>query len=663
LRKKPAVVTSVPKARRAPPQWLWQLAAAALLALVVSAGTLGNGFVTDDTVQLLRNPLIIQPHSFVDLFRSGVWDFTGLQCNFYRPLQAVAYSVIYRLSGVSPVGYHLLIVLLHIANTCLVFWLARMILPRPAESPRAVVSPLPVFAAALFAVHPAHTEVVNWVAALPDALMTLFVLSAVAWFAREDGRPRPLASTGISLLYLGALFSKEPGAVLPALLAGFELLCQHRNFRGLLRNTPLYGAMSACAGLYLWARIHALGSVVPGTAATFPFVSRKYLYSAIVIATQYLGKLVAPLRLSYRNPFTPPLAMGMAVWGSLLLVVALGVLAVWLVRRFLRGGQGGAACFGLLWMALTLAPVFSFNALGTDLLSERYLYLPSVGFCWVAAMAWGWWFARRRRSALATALVVLVAFSVRSLARNAEWHDNLTLLEVSVRQTPGQSYLYNMLANEYVDRGDEEKAIRAERLAVQFDPGGPLYRRNLGNLLLRRDPRGAVAEFEALVKLQPGVPDGYCLLGDAWAAAGDAQRAEAEYRRALQLKPDYTAALLDLSGICRDSGRIPEAIGLCRRAAAAKPHDAEPYTKLAVLYDDTRQYPQAIEAAREAIDIDPAGGRAFLAHYELGVAYSHTHSLEPAAAEFAEAYRLRPDFAQAKEAYQNAMAELHQGSR
>jgi tetratricopeptide (TPR) repeat protein len=278
-------------------------------------------------------------------------------------------------------------------------------------------------------------------------------------------------------------------------------------------------------------------------------------------------------------------------------------------------------------------------------------------------MAWGWWFARERRFALATALVVLVAFSVRSLARNADWHDNLTLLEVSARQAPGQSYLYNMLANEYADRGDDEKATRSERLAVQFDPGGPLYHRNLGNLLLRRDPRGAIAEFEALVKLQPGVPDGYCLLGDAWAAAGDAQKAEAEYRRALQLKPDYSAALLDLSGICRDAGRIQEAISLCRRAAAAKPHDAEPYTKLAVLYDDTQQYAQAIEAARAAIEINPAGERAFLAHYELGVAYSHTQSLEPAAAEFAEAYRLRPDFAQAKEAYQNAMAELHQGSR
>jgi tetratricopeptide (TPR) repeat protein len=653
----------VPKARRALPPWFWQLAAVNLLALAVSAGALGNGFVTDDTVQLLRNPLIIQPHSFVDLFRSGVWDFTGLQCNFYRPLQAAAYWVIYRLTGVNPVGYHLLIVLLHIANTCLVFRLARTILTRPAGGPAAAVSPLPVFAAALFAVHPAHTEVINWVAALPDALMTFFVLSAVAWFARENGRPRPLAIAGISMLYLGALFSKEPGAVLPALLAGFELLCQRRSFRGLLRNTPLYGAMSACAGFYLWARVHALGSALPGTGAAFPFASRKYLFSAIVIAAQYLGKLVAPLRLSYCNPFTPPGTMGLAVGAGLLLVVVLGVLAARLVLRFLRGGQGGAACFGLLWMALTLAPVFNFNALGTYLFSERYLYLPSVGFCLVAAIAWGWWWARERRSALATALVLLAAFSVRSLARNADWHDNLTLLAVSARQAPGQSYLYNMLANEYVDRGDDEKATGAERLAVQFDPGGPLYRRNLGNLLLHRDPRGAIAEFEALVELQPGVPDGYCLLGDAWAAAGDAQQAEAAYRHALQLKPDYAAALLDLSGICRDSGRIGEAIDLCRRAAAARPHDAEPYTKLAVLYDDTQQYAQAIQAAREAIGINPAGERAFLAHYELGVAYSHTNSLEPAAAEFAEAYRQRPDFALAKEAYQNAMAELHQGSR
>jgi hypothetical protein len=41
--------------------------------------------------------------------------------------------------------------------------------------------------------------------------------------------------------------------------------------------------------------------------------------------------------------------------------------------------------FGLLWFFLNIAPVLNARLLGANVFTERYLYLPSLGFCWIAA--------------------------------------------------------------------------------------------------------------------------------------------------------------------------------------------------------------------------------------------------------------------------------------
>jgi hypothetical protein len=100
-------------------------------------------------------------------------------------------------------GYHLASLLLHIANTLLVFAVCRLWTPMKAAA---------FWAAAFFAVHEGHQEAVIWYAAISELLAFFFGLASIlAWQKR-----RTVLS---ALLFVLALLSKEPAIIfLPLLL-------------------------------------------------------------------------------------------------------------------------------------------------------------------------------------------------------------------------------------------------------------------------------------------------------------------------------------------------------------------------------------------------------------------------------------------------------------
>jgi protein O-GlcNAc transferase len=236
-------------------------------------------------------------------------------------------------------------------------------------------------------------------------------------------------------------------------------------------------------------------------------------------------------------------------------------------------------------------------------------------------------------------------------------------MEKTIRQSPAAAEPHSDLAFDYGALGDIDRAIEEARIAVGLEPNSMLFRLNLGNLLLQKDPNAAAREFQAVLKMHPNSSDAHYCLGLAWKAAGDAAAASAEYQRAIALQPANAEAIMALSGVYREAGRIQDAIDLCRRAAAARPRNPEPQIKLALLYMETRQYADVVKAAQEALRISPDFDRAYVAHYCLGIAYTRLNSPVAAVPELAEAIRLRPDFQQARQAYQEALAAAGSGAK
>ena len=123
------------------------------------ANSLGNGFVFDDQFLV---PAYGRIRNLSQLVQTLI--------ESYRPMRNVSYGIDFLVWGLKPFGFHLTNVLIHAANTVLVFLLIRRF---SAKLSTAVVAGL------IFAVHPIQTDSVSYVSGRRDILFTLFYLAAL----------------------------------------------------------------------------------------------------------------------------------------------------------------------------------------------------------------------------------------------------------------------------------------------------------------------------------------------------------------------------------------------------------------------------------------------------------------------------------------------------
>jgi protein O-mannosyl-transferase len=564
---KPALLAA--RAPRVAPSWMGY-ATLVLIAVAVYANSLSNGFITDDKVQLLGNPLVTDIHRLPQVFGSGVWSFLGYRGNYYRPVQFLVYALLYWIFGPHALGYHCFMVLLHAANTALVYALAR----------RLIVQSMPGAAwisAALFAVHPIHTEAVDWIAALPDVLLTTLSLAGLLAFVRQNGLPNRLQSAGHCGLYLLALLTKETGVMLLPLYAGYQWIVQAKaaSYASAMpsplrrNNAGLYAGMAAAFAIYLVLRVHALGALAPAQQAFLQLSPAAFAMSAAVIAASYFARLVWPAGLNFFHVFhatshaTPQLALALA---------ALAAVA-WVAFR-LRARQPMVS-YSVFWIALTITPVLNLAGVGQNVFAERYLYLPSVGFVWLAGVAWAWLRGAAPPVAWPAAAAILLACAATAMARNADWKDDFMLLQATLKQSPESGYLHNLMAGVWVERDEFSRALDEQTLAVRYEPRSVTFHKNLGNILLGVDSAAAAREFEMVTRLQPSLAEGHLDLGLAYQALGDSMRAAAEYDRALAIAPDYLDAVVRLAQLDQTAGKTEESQVLFRRAEAIRQRLAE----------------------------------------------------------------------------------------
>jgi tetratricopeptide (TPR) repeat protein len=544
------------------PSWTGY-AALVPIAIAVYANSLANGFITDDKLQLLGNPLVTDIHKLPQVFGSGVWSFLGYRGNYYRPVQFLLYALLYWVFGPHALGFHCFMVMLHAANTALVYALVRRLIDQ--STPGQSTPGAAWISAAVFAVHPIHTEAVDWIAALPDVLLTTISLAGLLAFVRQNGRPNRLQAAGHCGLYLLALFTKETGVMLLPLYAGYQWTVQGKSAAAAMRrNARLYAGMAAALAIYLVLRVHALGQLAPAQQAFLKLSPAAFAMSAAVIAATYLASLVWPPGLNFFHIFhatsqaTPQLVFALAA------LVAAAWVAFWLRAR------RPMVTYGVFWIALTIAPVMNLTGVGQNVFAERYLYLPSVGFVWLVGLAWAWLRTAAPPVAWPAAAAILLACSAAAIARNADWKDDFTLLQATLKQSPESGYLHNLMAGVWIERDQFRRALDEQTLAVRYEPRSVTFRKNLGNILLGMDSAAAAREFEIVTRLDPSFAEGHLDLGLAYQALGDSARAAAEYDRALAIAPDNLDALLALAELDRTVGKTGESQALFRRAEAIR---------------------------------------------------------------------------------------------
>ena len=143
-----------------------------------------------------------------------------------------------------------------------------------------------------------------------------------------------------------------------------------------------------------------------------------------VVISHYLRLLVFPATLSVDYSFNQIPVISSPIDFSFLIWLISVIAALWGISRIWHRSPLGAFAAGLLVIPLLL----NFNPFvpsGT-MLAERYLYLPSAGFCLLIGLAYKHLRTGVRRPELKPLLVLcaaalLISGGIRTILRNQEW--------------------------------------------------------------------------------------------------------------------------------------------------------------------------------------------------------------------------------------------------
>jgi tetratricopeptide (TPR) repeat protein len=596
---------------------LWICLSLVLLTLAAYSPLLGGGYdflKIDDDEYVTYNP-----HVRAGLTRPSLWwDLTTFHSYNWHPLTWMSLQLDYQLFGLQPWGYHATNLLLHTANTILLFVALRRLTGAVWRS---------AAVAAFFAVHPLHVESVAWVAERKDLLSALFwmlALWAYAGYAERSGLARYLL---VVLAFLASLLSKPMAVTLPCVLLLLdywplgrlrfggdpETRIEDRGSRiekGNVRSSILdprtsrflilaekLPLLALAGGVCVITLLAQRGAVK--TLEQFSLPVR--LLNALLAYVGYIGKLFwpHPLAAFYPHPGARlPIAQAAAAG------VLLASISAWVL---LQPRQRGYLVVGWFWYLGTLVPVIGLVQVGSHAVADRYTYLPLIGL--FLMLVWGVPdFLTRPHKPEAAAL--LCACVVATRLHIPSWHNTLTVWLHALEVTPE----HNAQAHAGVGQALQESGSIQE----------------------------ALGHFEEVVRLEPDRATSHLNLGLVLGMLGRMDEAESHLRRAVQLDPQDAVAHTDLATLLARRGQVEEALGLFDEALAFHPNDAATHYNLGGVLMKQGQVEEAARHFTDAAEIDPLLADA---RDSLGTALQRQGKLPEAMACYRQAVALKPEHA------------------
>ena len=576
------------KAGRLTPRQALLAAGIVALAGLLYLPTLRYDFVWDDRGLITENRDLLAPAPFGFFGQSFThwWANQGrIPHQYYRPLVVSSFWLDRRLSGPRPFGFHLTNVLLNcVVGVLVVLVLAEML-----------VSFWPALLGGLaFALHPAHVESVAFVSGRTDLMMAVFFV--LAFLALLHFRRRPSgARLGLTVVpFAAALLCKETALLFPV-LALFALLAELRQPGRRGHVLLLFGTMAAVVVAYVAARAGALTGRPPAWGEVGPGLR---FMLAVNSFGRYALTSLAPF--DRRIFFLDLRALAAFGWPTAVAAAAF-VAAACLAVRYRSTPVG----IGSLWFALSILPACNLFPPGRSFLSQRMLYLPTVGT--VLAVAALGASLRRVRKALAVLAVlyagVMGTVAVRSMA---VWRNELSLDATLVAQSPNNVEARYELARDLLAAGDRQGAARELRRCLTLAPGDAVGWTSLGDVLLQENEfNGAAEAYRRALSLDPNSATIHNMLGVALLKAGDLRGAEDECRQALGLQPDLSMAHNNLGQLLALRGRQDSALIEVRRALESHPDNTRARFNLGVALQALGRTEEARVAFQQVLEQDP----------------------------------------------------------
>jgi len=575
--------------------WVWPLSLAGILLLTFAAyiPSLSNAFTNwDDPLFVLDDPLLAHPHAMAVL--------TTPVANNYHPLTVWSFVMNYRLAGLNPASYHWLNLLLHLANTGLVFVFIRQL--SKGRFWTTVVTSL------LFGIHPMHVESVAWVAERKDVLYAFFYLLGLIAYLRYIDSLKPAWLGATLLAFILSAASKPAAVVFPLTMVAIDLYRRRPLHWRLAFEKAPFLALSLLDGALTLHAQQATGAIdLHRWGPSFD----KILFASYG-TVMYFVKLFVPAQLSAIYPYprnsehlAPAFYLAFAIVATALPTI------IYLCRR------SGHVLFGLAFFFINIALVLQVFTVGQAVMADRYTYLPYIGLSFALA-----WVLDERpapasmesalRFVLVGSLVFLVPFSLyQTWTRCKVWRNSETLWSDTIQRYPGR------IADAYYNRG-----LSYYQNGTRFD--------------------AALADFDQAIALNPRAAEAWLNKGLVLSDQNRVDSAFVCFDRALQIKPDLFAAWSNRGMLKARNGDLGGAIADFSRSVAINPRYRDGYRNRALVYTLMGEYGKSIADSRRVIELDPENSDNYVQIGSIGVALQQLKRPREAVAELDEAIRLAP---------------------
>jgi len=583
-----------------------------LISFLVYLNALRNGFVWDDMVLIADNEGINKWGCFWENFVRDFFDTTDdtieFKYGYYRPIISFSYMIDYAVWGLKPWGFHLSNIIFHTVSCISVYLIFNSLFNNRSVS---------IITSLLFACHPIHTESVTWISGRTDIVAGMFFLSAFYLYQKALN---PLIPNEINsslsnieilklffkhskifylcsiILFAIAMLCKEMVATLPFLIIAythyFMGLRNGRQFKiSLLLSTPyffvilLYGIIR-----FIILGIHTV--VNPGGEEMKGFYTTTLSFIKTIFI--YLFKLIYPAHLSayIQNPMSFSITEPTVI-SSIFGVAVLIFLIVWLKKRW------AGMSFLILFYLVTLLPLSNFIRISAPwdmgfVTAERFLYIPSLGFCGIIsillATAWKTWkqsFPILEYATILLFITLLIFYSGRTLLRNNDWVDERTFFLKTLKDAPDAALLHHALGNVYVREEKYEKALDYYKESLRLYPLYHAAYNNIGTIYSKNGLLDqAITAFNEAIKINPDYIQSHFNLGAMYYQKGMLTDASNEFKKVLKLNKNYVKAHNNLGIIYAESGQLNEAVSEFEEVLKNDPHSEKARNNLAIIKEE-----------------------------------------------------------------------------
>jgi len=614
-----------------------------VLSMALYANTLGHQYTQDDAIVIYDNMFVEQGIKGIPGLLSkdtffGFFKVEGKQNlvsgGRYRPLTPIMFAIEWEIQKlfkgdeadiktIRPVLGHLLFRLLYNSEF---------------KEQALFIS---FIAALIFAVHPIHTEAVANIKGRDEIVALLASVYAFYLILKGVDLKSNKYIIGAGAIFFLGLMSKENTitylAVIPLALYLFRSLSIVSSLKKII---PL---LAGTIG-FLIIRTAVLGKsfgAEPMELMNNPYlkiVNNSYVpfdlgerYATIMYT---LGKYLNLL--FYPHPLTHdyyPRHVEVMTWGNATVIFSLIMYLVMTIGGIMYLKKNKLVSFSILYFLITLSIVSNIVfPIGTNM-SERFMFMPSIGFAlFIAAMLSK---LKNQKLAYGLLLVMIFALSIKTITRNNVWYDNFTLFTTDIKTSKRSAKLLNAAGG----------ALTTEAGKLQ---DGPKKTQMLNE---------AIGHLNEAVKIHPNYKNAYLLLGNAHNFLKNYEQSIANYDRCLRVAPGFETARENLGITLREAGRysgeqkndMVNARKYLLRAYEINNKDYVTVRLLGVVHGMTGDQPNAIRYFTEALAALPTGNlnenqkkQKAQAYVELGTAYKVSQDETNAQLNFQKAVQLDP---------------------